>query len=129
MLQQDYLMRLVMEFVAAVRRVLDAPDRDPLSSAMALESAMARAVDLDADALFRLQPESFAGLLKVAGGDPEAMPYVANALILESRFLTQAGEPDAAQLRMRQARALFREFGMEGDLQAEDDPARIFLSR
>ena len=99
MLQQDYLMRLVMEFVAAVRRVLDAPDRDPLSSAMA------------------------------AGGDPEAMPYVANALILESRFLTQAGEPDAAQLRMRQARALFREFGMEGDLQAEDDPARIFLSR
>lgn len=96
---------------------------------MALESAMARAVDLDADVLFRLQPESFAGLLKVAGGDPEAMPYVANALILESRFLTQAGEPDAAQLRMRQARALFREFGMEGDLQAEDDPARIFLSR
>lgn len=39
-------MRLILEFVAAVRRVFEAPDRDPLESAFLSEAGNSAASDL-----------------------------------------------------------------------------------
>lgn len=127
MLQQDYLMRLIMEFVVAVRRVMEKPESDPLASAAALESAMAHAIDLDAGVVLRLQPESFGSLLKASGTDPEVALYLAHALVLEASFLREAGECATADLRAGQAAALCAQFGLESVSAGAEEAAEMFL--
>ena len=86
MFEQDYLMRLLMQFMEAMRRSIERADdgRDPAAAADMLESAIDDATDLDGSMLLSLAPESMASVLQVSGVDPHVAEYVANSLQLES---------------------------------------------
>ena len=65
MFQQDYLMRLIWQFVEAMRRTVEKDD-DPDAKAASVEDAIANALEMDASVVLGLAPESFAGILSVS---------------------------------------------------------------
>ena len=61
MLQQDYLMRMLIQFFQAVTRAMEEGNkRRPDEAAEALENAMSEAIDMDANVMLGLEPTSFA---------------------------------------------------------------------
>ena len=111
MFQQDYLMRLIWQFVEALRRTVEKDD-DPEAQAESVEGAIAGALDMDAGVVLGLAPESFASILQVSGTDPHVVEYLVRGLALESHYLQQAGKQQAAQLRYDQAAALAAAYGV-----------------
>ena len=71
MFEQDYLMRLLIQFMEAMRRSIERADdgRDPAAAADMLENAIGDATDLDGSMLLSLAPESMASVLQVSGVD------------------------------------------------------------
>lgn len=125
MLQQDYLMRLIMQFLQGIRRSFDKEKVDPAEAAESLEGAIALALDMDAGIMLGLQPESFASILRISGTDPRLAEYIQKSLVLESHYLEKAGAHDMADLRFGQAEALAAAFGVpapvRGEIPHEDD--------
>lgn len=115
MFEQDYLMRLLMQFMEAMRRSIERADdgRDPAAAADMLENAIGDATDLDGSMLLSLAPESMATVLQVSGVDPHVIEYVANSLQLESEFLRSAGNDELAEVRAGQVQALASAYGFE----------------
>ena len=127
MIQQDYLLRLIAQFIQAMlhaKRVagrvaedaeeadaeaaegVDVPNPDPLGAAEMLEIAFGEALEMDPGMLLMLAPESLASILQVSGTDPQLVPYLVESLELEAEFLVQAGRPEVADVRSAQAAAL-----------------------
>lgn len=115
MFEQDYLMRLLMQFMEAMRRSIERADdgRDPAGAAEMLENAIGEATDLDGAMLLSLAPESMAQVMQVSGVDPHVTEYVANSLSLEAEFLRSAGNPELADIRAGQARAIAATYGFD----------------
>lgn len=113
MLQRDYLMNLILQFVQGIRRSVEKGKRDPEDAAASLEEVVAQAMDMDAAILLGLQPESFASILQVSGTDPRVVEYIARSLALEAHFLEEAGSSGQASLRYGQAQALAAAYGIE----------------
>ena len=109
MFQQDYLMRLIWQFVEAMRRTVEKDD-DPDAKAASVEDAIANALEMDANVVLGLAPESFAGILSVSGTDPHVVEYLVRGMALESYYLEQAGKQP---LRFDQACALAAAYGIE----------------
>lgn len=124
MLQQDYLMRLILQFVQGIRRSVDKGRHNPEEAADSLENVLSEALDIDAGIMLGLQPESFASILQVSGTDPHLVGYAVRSLALEAYYLKQAGLSAKAQLRLGQAQALARAYGIdepqEGDIPCEE---------
>ena len=120
MLEQDYLMRILLQFAEIIRRswTKAEEERDPLRAADMLEDAVGEAVDMDGAALLSLAPDSVASVVQVSGVDPRVVDYVARSLLPASGYLRDAGERDLADLRERQARALADAYGLD----LPDDP-------
>lgn len=118
MFQQDYLMRLIWQFVEAMRRTVEKDD-DPDAKAASVEDAIANALEMDANVVLGLTPESFAGILSVSGTDPHVVEYLVRGMALESYYLEQAGKQQAAQLRFDQACALAAAYGIEAPAAGE----------
>ena len=118
MFQQDYLMRLIWQFVEAMRRTVEKDD-DPDAKAASVEDAIANALEMDANVVLGLAPESFAGILSVSGTDPHVVEYLVRGMALESYYLEQAGKQQAAQLRFDQACALAAAYGIEAPAAGE----------
>lgn len=115
MLEQDYLMRLIITFFQAMRRSWEKSevDRDPQGAADTLEAAIDAATDLDGAALLSLAPESIATVMQVSGVDPNVTEFVARGMLLESVYLEQAGQPHLASVRSAQAHALAQAYGFD----------------
>ena len=113
MLQQDYLMRLIMQFVRGLRRSLERGMVDPAEAAESVEDAISQALDMDAGVVLGLNPESFASILSVSGTDPRVAEYLVHGLLLEAHYLDQAGRSAVAELRRGQAHALAQTFGVD----------------
>ena len=111
MFQQDYLMRLIWQFVEALRRTVEKDD-DPEAKAESVEGAIANALEMDANVVLGLEPESFASILQVSGTDPHVVEYLVRGMALEAHYLDQAGKAQAAQLRYDQACALAAAYGI-----------------
>lgn len=135
MIEQDYLLRLIAQFIQAMLRaksmagrraeeLRDAEDEadamarreeadpDPLGAAELLETAFGDCIEMDEGVLLMLAPESFAGVLQVSGVDPQLVPHLVSCLALEAEFLDEAGLPERADLRRRQADALALVYGL-----------------
>ncbi len=129
MLQQDYLMRLIMQFVRGLRRSMERGRVDPADAAESVEDAIAQALDLDAGVVLGLHPQSFASILSVSGTDPNVVEYLVHALMLEARYLDEAGSETTANLRRDQAAALAEAFGQQppsfDDILTEEDLDRM----
>lgn len=65
MLEQDYLMRILLQFAEAIRRswARSVEDRDPRDAANMLEHAIGDATDIDGATLLSLSPESIASVM------------------------------------------------------------------
>ena len=115
MLEQDYLMRILLQFAEAIRRswARSVEDRDPRDAANMLERAIGDATDIDGATLLSLSPESIASVMQVSGVDPRVSEYIARSLLLASGYL--------AALRAEQARALAEAY----DLDLPDTPEEL----
>lgn len=115
MLEQDYLMRIISQLFAALRRSWEraSGQEDPDGAARMLDEAIGEATELDGEALLSLSPDSMASILQVSGTDPQVSEYVARSLLLSSRYHGQAGNADLANLRRQQAYALAEAYAHE----------------
>lgn len=123
MLEQDYLMRILLQFAEIIRRSWTRADkeRDPRRAADMLEDAVGQATDMDGGALLSLSPDSIAAVMKVSGADPRVTEYIAYSLLLVSGYLREAGEHELADVREQQARAVADAYG----IQLPDDPEDV----
>ena len=123
MFERDYLMRLLVQFVEAVRRswFMARKDEDPKGAAELLENAVGEATEIDGATLLALAPESMAAVLQVSGTDPGVVEYVARSLALSSVYQRDAGDEALADLRLAQAQALAQAYGIE----LPDDPESL----
>ncbi|MBE6464736.1 MAG: hypothetical protein E7003_05375 [Eggerthellaceae bacterium] len=114
MLQQDYLMRMILQFAEAIRLSLQKSNgqHDPRAAAEMLEAAIGEATDIDGGILLGLAPESMVGIMQVSGTDPHLTGYIAHSLLMSSLYLRKANEPALAQLREKQARAVAFAYGI-----------------
>lgn len=108
MFERDYLVRMLVDLAAAIRRSLDRArgEKDFAGAAQTLENSITSATDLDGSVLMTLAPESIAQVLQVANTDPRVVIYVAHSMLLQSHYLDKAGNTDMASLRSKQAYAL-----------------------
>lgn len=113
MLQQDYLMRLLLQFAEGVRRSIEHARLDPREAADSLEEELARVMDMDADVLLGLAPESFASIARIAVADERIAAYIVFTLALEAHYLRCAGREAAAVLRYGQACAFADACGVQ----------------
>ena len=113
MLQRDYLMQLIAQFIDAVLRSRRTAIVDPRAAAHSLELAICDALDLDGAMLLSLGGESMAQVMELSGVDPRVAGYIAHSLKLEAEYLTKAGEIDLAALRLGQSQSVVAQFGID----------------
>lgn len=118
MFQQDYLMKLIMQFIQGIQRSMERAssendEGDPESAADLLEATIGVATEIDGGVLLSLSPDSIASVLQVSGTDPGVAEYIGRTMFLESDYLVRAGRAEDAQLRLDQARALADAYGFE----------------
>ena len=121
MIQQDYLMRLLLQFFQAMARSweLNHNHNHPEEAADMIEAAIGNATDIDGATLLSLSPDSIAQIMRVTDVDPRVTQFIARSMLLESVYLTQAQQSDLASLRKEQAAAIADEYGFE----LPDDPS------
>ena len=117
MLERDYIMRLISELIAAMRRSIEKSEgeRDPESAAYLLEQAVGQATDLDSSVLLSLSPDSIASILQVSGTDPRVIEFIVRGLLLASSYHAEAGNPLEAEVRAAQAQALAEAYDLPGN--------------
>ena len=113
MLQRDYLMQLIAQFIDAILRSRRTAIADPRAAAHSLELAICDALDLDGAMLLSLGGESMAQVMELSGVDPRVAGYIAHSLKLEAEYLTKAGEIDLAALRLGQSQSVVAQFGID----------------
>ena len=113
MLEQDYLMKLILQFFRAMVRSWELKEEkdDPELAADTLEAAIGNATEMDGAVLLSLSPDSIAQVLRVSGTDPNVVEYVARGLLLESVYLAEAGQGGLSDIRAAQAKALADDYG------------------
>lgn len=119
-------MRLIWQFVEAMRRSMEKEEDDPVAAAESVEDAIANALEMDPNVVLNLAPESFAGILQVSGTDPHVVEYLVRGLALDSHYLAQAGNAQAAELRFQQGQALAAAFGVYAPAKGEVPVAEDF---
>ncbi len=130
MFEQDYLMRLVMQFIDAINRSMQraSGEEDHDAAARLLDDAIGTATDIDGGVLLDLTPDSMAEVLSVSGTDPRVLEYVGRSLLLSSQYWQEAGNEDLARLRAGQARSLASAYAFYLDeAVSADESMRAFL--
>ncbi|MEG0072775.1 MAG: hypothetical protein RR692_06275 [Raoultibacter sp.] len=115
MFEQDYLMRMFVQFMTAIRRSIQKArnENNPAAAADLLEGAIGNATEIDGGILLSLAPESMAGVIQVSGTDPRVVEYLVRSLLLEAEYLDEANQSAKADLRSRQAEALADAYGLD----------------
>lgn len=108
MFEQDYLYRLIMALITAIRKSIQKAlgEKDLDKAAETLENSISQATDLDGSVLLSLAPESIAQVLQVSNTDPRVVIYVAHSMQLQAHYLKQIGKIELSNLRNKQAHAL-----------------------
>ena len=113
MFENDYLMRIILQFVAALQRALRESGVRPEAKAADLEQLVGEAVNIDARLLFSLAPESIVSMLQLGDFDEGLAGYVLRSIYLEADLLDEAGMPERANLRRAQADAIAQAYGYD----------------
>jgi len=111
--ENDYLMRIILQFVAALQRALRESGVRPEAKAADLEQLVGEAVNIDARLLFSLAPESIVSMLQLGDFDEGLAGYVLRSIYLEADLLDEAGMPERANLRRAQADAIAQAYGYD----------------
>lgn len=115
MFEQDYLMRLLLQFFKGITRSIELriDHDDPEAAADMLETAIGEATEMDGAALLSLTPESIAQIMQATAVDPGVTQFVARSMLLESVYLADAGDVALSELRAAQARAIAEAYGFD----------------
>lgn len=118
MLQQDYLMRLILMCVRALMDSVSArKEGDPDLAVERIEGMIGTAVDMDADVLLALSPESLGTILNLGDAMNDSIAeYVMRALVFEADVLrNEKGDAGLADIRLAQAHGIAQTFALEFD--------------
>lgn len=110
MLQRDYVVEIIGQFVTAVTRALRraaAGERDGL---VETERQIGELLDLDYRTALALAPDSLVTMMVLSGMGDSVAAYVCYALDRLARLYERAGDEDTAGLRRLQARAVAESF-------------------
>jgi len=123
MLQQDYLMRLIVNLAIAMREALARSGglSDTAGQRLHLEDAIGEAADMDPDVLLALAPESISTMLWLGNLNDSVAEYIVHALMLDANYLDEDGYDELASLRRQQAQAIASSFDFPYD------PSRLDL--
>lgn len=125
MFEQDYLVRMLVELAAAIRRSLtrSREAKDLEGAVQTLENSITNATDLDGAVLMTLSPESIASVLEVSNADPRVVVYIAHSMQLQAHYLRKLNRDTVADLRDKQAQALAKayNFDLPDNLDQVDD--------
>jgi hypothetical protein len=113
MFLNDYLMRIILQFVVALQKALREQNLTPEEKAGSLEQAVGDAVNIDPRLLFAMDPESLVSMLQLGDFDEEIGGYVLRSMYFESAILEDAGHARRASLRRAQADAIARAYGFD----------------
>lgn len=113
MLENDYIMRMIMDLVRSIRKVYNLPGVDKDEALDDIEGSVAKAVNIDKDLLFSLSPESMVQLVSMGEMTDDLASNITSAMFIESKLLEAEGKLDVASLRRQQAIALAREYGCD----------------
>lgn len=113
MLENDYIMRMIMDLVRSISRVYNLPGLDKDDAMDDIEDNVAKAVNIDKELLFSLSPESMVSLVAMGEMTDELASYVCRALFIEVKMLEAEGKLETASLRRQQAIALANEYGCD----------------
>ena len=121
MLQHDYLLVIIAQFVDAVTNALRSAvvDHDR-ASAKEVEDAVGGILDLDPDVAMGLAPDSLVTMMILSGVGDSVAGYVAYSLRRLSGAYETMGDQDKALLRGAQAQAVEESFGCEPDIVPEE---------
>jgi hypothetical protein len=111
MFLNDYLMRVILQFVTALQKALHAQNMTHEEKAVGLEQAVGDAVNIDPRLLFSMDPESLVSMLQLGDFDETLGGYVLRSIYLEADILDEAGHTQRADLRRSQADAIARAYG------------------
>jgi hypothetical protein len=114
MLQHDYLLEVINQFVdsvtPALRGALLRGDREAAAQA---EEAVAGVLDLDPQVALRLSPDSLVTMMVLSGIGDSLAGYVAYVLRRLADAYREMGEADLAEVRLAQAEAVEGSFNVE----------------
>ena len=120
MLQRDYILEIVGQFVEGVSDSLRRAASGDVSGAGDVERQIVELLDLDAGTALALSPDSLVTMMLLSGMGDSVASYVCYALERLSRVYERAGEEDLAGLRALQARAVAESFSCDpADVPAE----------
>jgi hypothetical protein len=112
MLENDYIMRMILLYVKFLRQALEQKHGNPKQVALDLEQSIGEAVSIDHQLLFSLAPESMVTMLQLGGFDEVLAGYMIRAMALDAEYLRLAGDNKLAELRWSQINGLISSFGL-----------------
>ena len=114
MLQHDYLLEMIAQFVEAITRSLRmALLRGDRQAAAEVEDAVAGLLDLDPQLAIQLSPDSLVTMMVLSGVGDSVAGYVAYSLRGLSDAYAAMGEDALSELRLKQAEAMEQSFDIE----------------
>ena len=125
MLQRDYLLEVIGQFVESVTQALlsarAAKDKPAaLESAVEVEHDGAGLLDMDPDVAMDLTPDSLVTMMLLSGMGDALAGYVAFALSRVADVYDEAGEAETADARREQAAAIAASFDVDTDRPPEE---------
>jgi len=112
MLENDYIMRMILLFVQFLRQALAQKHKDPRQAASDLEQSISEAVNIDHGLLFSLTPESMVTMLQLGSFDEVLAEYLIRAMAIDAEYLQLAGESSLTELRWSQINGLIAAFNL-----------------
>ena len=120
MLQRDYILEIVGQFVEGVSGALRRAVSGDATGAADVERQIGELLDLDAATALALSPDSLVTMMVLSGMGDSVASYVCYALERLSRLYAREGNEDLAGLREIQARAVAESFSCDpADVPAE----------
>ena len=113
MLQRDYVLEIVGQFVEGVSRSLRRAALGEKDGLVATEREIGELLELDPQTALALAPDSLVTMMVLSGMGDSVASYVCYALDRLARLYERAGDEDAAGLRRLQARAVAESFGCD----------------
>jgi hypothetical protein len=129
MFQSDYILRMIEQMGAVLRRIIDRLAAQRPDEALALtDEAVGLALDVDPETALQLTGE---GLLMLMGGggepDPKQALLLGEALVLRARARLDLGQPSEARIELSRARVVL-EAATHTDLAEDEARARELLA-
>lgn len=115
MLQRDYVLEIIGQFVEGVSRALRRAEAGEKDGLVATEQEIGELLELDHATALSLAPDSLVTMMVLSGMGDSVAAYVCYALERLARLYEAAGDEDAAGLRRLQARAVAESFGCDPD--------------